>query len=1630
MFKRIGSFLLALALCLSMVPQAGRAAQEVTGYVVPLEAETRVELNLAGSKVPTEAEAYQAMIALKDEYYEGRPWTNANFYDWNGGIFSGGGGCAGFAFILSDAAFGSLPARQLYAGEFAYEDIRVGDILRVNYDTHSVVVMETHDDHVVLAEGNFNSSIHWGRTMTKSEVMSTTVYIMTRYPEQTQTPEEPTIPEEPSELNDAQKKAYQALVAMQATYPEGSVWDDDTQYPGSAHFNRVWGEQAFAYILSDAAFGDTPVRTYYPQAMLFREIQVGDIVRCGWSFYVVMEAHADHLVVACLESDTTQTKVSWNKTLTKAEVMEEFAMVHTRYPGTRYVCGENLTWSLDDQGTLTISGTGEMVDRNLNAADFEQYRFRWEMYLDRIQTLVVEEGVTTIGAEAFSDCPNLTKVVLPSSLTTIGNDAFADCTALEEITLPDSVTKLESGIFTRCTSLKKAKLSDSLTKLGEQLFYGCTSLTEVSLPTGLRVLSNQLFYGCTSLTQLTIPNSVGSIEYQAFSESGIREITVPGGVTVVMSEAFSQCESLTRVTLPDTLQEIGNHAFRYCTSLTDINLPNSITDIGERAFEGCASLTRIVLPQGMTKLEEYMFVGCTSLAEVVIPDSVTTIDDCTFWECTSLKTLVLPENLTRLGGSLFWDCTALTELTIPKNVTYFGDYSFQRCTALETITFLGDAPQFAADLWGNVVHFPDLTITIYYPKDNPTWTEEVRQNYGGNVTWVAMDAAEEKPPVTTQVVASGNCSSTATWTLDSEGTLTVSGTGDMPDVRRPRWYDYLEDIKKVEIGSGITNISHDAFAGCTNLTSVTIPDSVTSICENAFSGCTSLTGITIPDSITSISDSVFSGCTGLTGITIPDSVTSIGGGAFTDCTSLTGITIPDSVTSIGGVAFYGCTSLTSITIPDGVTSIADRIFYDCTGLTSITLPDSVTRIESYAFTGCTGLTGITIPGSVAVMEYDAFYGCTGLTSITFLGDAPRIGENCFYGVTAAASYPKDNPTWTEARLSYGGRLTWAPIGEEDVQPPVEQPPTEPEQPPVTTEVVASGKAENMTWSLDKNGKLTISGTGDMPYCTMEAQVPWYPYMQQITSVVIEKGITSVGPYAFHRCLNLETVSIPEGVTVINKDAFNTCTSLKAVTIPDSVTTIGLRAFNLCEKLETLNLGKGVQELQNYAFDMCRALTEITIPASVTKLNNHTFASCDELAVIHFEGNMPQFSGDVFSGSGYLSDIICYYPANNATWQNMGSYGARLKWVVEGTCLHSQTKTANAKAATCTEPGYTGDTLCAACETLLSSGSETPALGHSFQNGSCTTCGQADPNWKDPSQKVELLRGAGSDRFETAFLAAVKMRDTLGIEKFDTVVVASGMDFADALSGSYLAAVKQAPILLACNVGWINDMVKDQIKALLKPGGTVYILGGEKAIPASFATGLESFNVKRLAGSNRFETNLKVLDEAGVGDKPILVCTGGGFADSLSASATKLPILLVYGDKLLSGQDTFLESVKGRNLYIIGGTSAVSAKLEAKLDGYGTVERVAGNDRFSTSVQIARKFFDNPDTAVLAYGANFPDGLCGGPLAAVMDAPLILTMQKFEQAAADYVQSKQIKKGIVLGGEKLIPDASANDIFGM
>ena len=274
------------------------------------------------------------------------------------------------------------------------------------------------------------------------------------------------------------------------------------------------------------------------------------------------------------------------------------------------------------------------------------------------------------------------------------------------------------------------------------------------------------------------------------------------------------------------------------------------------------------------------------------------------------------------------------------------------------------------------------------------------------------------------------------WSLSDDGTLTISGTG-MPnfDSDPNPWASKRDEIKKVVIKKGVTNIGTRAFWCCPNIESITIPETVKSIGDEAFYYCIALTSINIPSSVTSIGNFAFQNCESLTSISLPNSVKSIGVAVFQSCISLTSFTIPNSLTSIEDCMFSGCEKLSSVTIPNSVKSIKDRAFQICHSLTSVTIPNSVTSIEYCAFEDCYSLTSITIPGSVKEIGVAAFAGCKGLVSVTLLDGIANIGNSAFEVCSNLVTVTIPSSVTSIGERAFGSCTNLSSITCEAVTPP-------------------------------------------------------------------------------------------------------------------------------------------------------------------------------------------------------------------------------------------------------------------------------------------------------------------------------------------------------------------------------------------------------------------------------------------------------------------------------------------------------------------------------------------------------------------------------------------------------------------
>lgn len=440
------------------VDEEGAAAETVTvyvwmdGYAEPVPVEMPVDeappealgIDTTSTKrraparvsLPSYEEAYAAMMALMSEYPEGMTWTNyepygdngklGKYYRFQGGTIHGayavGVGCAALCFKFHDLTYPGLPIYVYDRGGFDWEDIHVGDFLRVDSGTHSVTVLKKTDNAIIVVEGNYNGGVHWGRVISKTDLMREITYMVTSYP-----------------------KGY--------TDP----------------------------------------------------------------------------------SDNVEVKVD-----------------HSGTEGS-------LSWELNSKGVLTITGSGAMLDYDLNDA-----RPGWYDYRDQIYSVEIGEGVTSIGDNAFRGLEiaytNLNSVTISTTVTRVGAYAFYK-TGLVGVSIPGSVKTIGDSAFYWCPNLTTLDLGNGVETIGQKAFYGCTALNYVDIPSSVRSLGGvdgAVFSGCTNLFQVRfMPNDSIQIGPNTFTEcQRINLISLPEGMTELPPGMFQSCKLIKYIYMPSTLRYI------------------------------------------------------------------------------------------------------------------------------------------------------------------------------------------------------------------------------------------------------------------------------------------------------------------------------------------------------------------------------------------------------------------------------------------------------------------------------------------------------------------------------------------------------------------------------------------------------------------------------------------------------------------------------------------------------------------------------------------------------------------------------------------------------------------------------------------------------------------------------------------------------------------------------------------------------------------------------------------------------------------------------------------------------------------------------------------------------------------
>ena len=980
--------------------------------------------------------------------------------------------------------------------------------------------------------------------------------------------------------------------------------------------------------------------------------------------------------------------------------------------------GDNLTWTLDSNYVLTISGNGAMA--NYDNENMAPWKSRY------IKAMVIDSGVTSIGDYAFEGC-DLSSLELPGSLTHIAANAFHNCYSLTNLTVDPANTcfTVEDGVLYNkektellfCLSSRRGILiiPDSVTAIGDNAFEGSgAELTYVLVPLSVTSIGNsviddmpfiwyagnetqwnQITFGENDFTYiriqynhslnddmdsgtcgvngdnltwtmgsdgvLTISGSGAMADY-AFDEGpdinapyvnyfmSISSVVIESGVTRVGAYAFNAFHTLESVTIADTVTSIGRAAFGNCVNLTSISIPDSVTEIGDGCFYDNGRLPAIHVDAGnpnycsedgvLFNKAKTVLISCPGgkSGSYTVPQSVTSIAEYAF-SSSNLSEIVFQEGLTSIGDRAFIE-SKLSRLEFPTSLTHIGAIAFSGCDNLTDIYYAGSEEQ-----WNQITigeYNEDLeNITIHY-------------NYS---------------PAT--VVASGTCGAEGdnlTWTLNSDGVLSISGVGAMADydysTNRAPWYEHRDSVLVAAIDNGVTNIGDYAFNECRQMMIVFIPDTVTSFGESAFSVCDCLTSISIPNSVTEIGEGCFFSCMSLTELTIPASVTSIGSDAFNWSWNLEAIhvdaanpayssedgvlfnkaktnlirypegkggsyTVPQSVTTIAESAFCECVGLSEIVFPDRLTSIGDSAFYEC-NLSSLELPNSLTHIGEFAFGLCYGLTEVTIPAGVTTIGNNPFFYCENLTNLIvdqansyFAAEDGVLYNKAKTELLSCLSSKKGTLIIPDGVTVIGENAFFECSGLTSIEIPlsviridnnafrgrtgltkVYYPGTEAQWNQIT---IGESNAPLISASILYNSDIIASGT-----CGAQGNNLIWTLLSDGALTVSGDG--AMADYSFENSApwfeyrdSIIAVVIESGVTNIGSMSFSSCNHLESVGMPDSVTHIGIYAFAWCQSLTEMALPDHLNYIGESAFDSCRGLQSVTLPGSLTVLGRGAFA---------------------------------------------------------------------------------------------------------------------------------------------------------------------------------------------------------------------------------------------------------------------------------------------------------------------------------------------------------------------------------------------------------------------------------------
>lgn len=862
----------------------------------------------------------------------------------------------------------------------------------------------------------------------------------------------------------------------------------------------------------------------------------------------------------------------------------------------------------------------------------------------KLSRITLPKGLTEIGASAFRYCNELVAFTVPATVKTIGAYAFADCDRFYKMTIPEGVEVIEDGLFYGCVFMTEVTLPSSVKSIGASAFYNCHYLTSVNLEGGLISIGSRAFQKCANLTEIVIPDSVTSIGSEAFREcTALKSVVIGKGVTSVGASAFYGCTAMVSAVISDSAASLGNYAFYDCRALESVSLGNGITSIGSYAFKNCSALKTLVIPDSVTSVGTDALSGCAALESLTVPfigaENKTASDTYQyplgyFFGMTSYTGGVKTQQ--NYCDSNTSGANAIASYYIPsvlKSVIVTrGDIltgAFQNCKYIEEVVLGNEVDVIRKSSFTGCTALKSLKLKNYFG-----WTRTYTPT--GNVTVVDWRKAMDDAIMSSYALGSNNYNWKRTdselvgsvnadiiWTILSDGTLAIYGSGDMPkySAGKAPWSAYKDQITKVAV-IGVSSIGNCSFYSLDKVTEIYIGDTVTAIGDYAFFGCTALSEITVPESVTSIGSYAFRKCSALTALRLsaiagwtagesyvapkylvfPDvaaeyfvstnyaKLWSRNPRATTDVTLVAsgecGNGVVWSISSENELRIAGkgaipdyeqgnapwssyATTVTAISVGSGVTRVGSYAFCGFGSVDSVTLGLGIRTVGKYAFAEV-GAFVINLPANLNNIEEYAFAGC-GLTRLNIPASVNKIAPAAFYGCESLAIITVDSGN-TYYRGSYN-------------------------------------------CIVDIRAKSIILGCKN-------------------STVAKDPAVTSIGKYAFAGS-GISSLKITSNITAIDGYAFADCRSLTALTVPKTLEVIGEHAFD-GSAITVFDIPVGVKSVSDGVFKNCTALTSVTVPSTVTVIGEEAFRGCTSLESITVPASVSFIYGNAFTDSAILT----------------------------------------------------------------------------------------------------------------------------------------------------------------------------------------------------------------------------------------------------------------------------------------------------------------------------------------------------------------------------------------------------------